>query len=78
MQYNHLSEYLLKEGYKNDPICPYIFIRKSKSEFVILNVYVDDLNIIGTPKELSKVVECLKKEFEMKDLDKTILSWPSY
>ena len=27
MWYNRLSEYLLKKGYKNDPICPYIFIK---------------------------------------------------
>ena len=75
MWYNRLSEYFLKEEYKNDPICPCIFIQRSKSEFVIIFVYVDDLNIIGTPKELSKADECLKKEFEMKDLGKTILSW---
>ena len=25
MWYNRLSEYLLKEGYKNDSLCPYIF-----------------------------------------------------
>ena len=36
-------------------------------------VYVDDLNIIETPEELSKFVGLLKKEFEMKDLGKTIL-----
>ena len=34
-------------------------------------MYLDDLNIIGTRKELLEVVECLKKEFEMKDLGKT-------
>ena len=63
MWYNHFSEYFLQEGYKNDPICPYIFIKKSESNFVIIAVYVDDLNIIGTPNELSKVVDCLLKEF---------------
>ena len=71
MWYNRLSEYLLKEGYKNDPICPCIFIKKSGSEFAIIVVYVDDLNIIGNPKELLKAVDYLKKEFEMKDLGKT-------
>ena len=44
---------------------------KSQSGFAIIVVYVDDLNIIGTPEELSKVIEYLKKEFEMKDLGKT-------
>ncbi|GJW23274.1 retrovirus-related pol polyprotein from transposon TNT 1-94 [Tanacetum coccineum] len=71
MWYNRLSEYLLKEGYKNDSVCPCIFIKRSGSEYVIIAVYVDDLNIIGTPGELPKAIECLKGEFEMKDLGKT-------
>ena len=71
MWYNRLSEYLLKKGYKNDPICPCIFIKRLGSEFVIIAVYVDDLNIIDTRKELLEAVECLQKEFEMKDLGKT-------
>ena len=49
MWYNLLSEYLIKEGYKNDPLCPCVFIKKSKSGFAIVAVYVDDINIIGTP-----------------------------
>ena len=28
MWYNCLSEYLLKEGFENNPICPCIFIKK--------------------------------------------------
>ncbi|KAJ9547136.1 hypothetical protein OSB04_019679 [Centaurea solstitialis] len=71
MWYNRLSEYLLKEGYKNDSICPCIFIRRSGPEYVIIAVYVDDLNIIGTPGELLRAIECLKRGFEMKDLGKT-------
>ncbi|XP_049372066.1 F-box protein CPR1-like [Solanum verrucosum] len=47
-----------------------LFWSKSEFEFVIIYVYVDDFNIIGTPEELSKAVNCLKKEFEMKDLGK--------
>lgn len=34
---------------------------------------MDDINIIGTPEELPKAMNCLKKEFEMKDLGKTKL-----
>ena len=52
MWYNRLSEYLLKEGYENNPICPCVFIRKTISGFVIIAVYVDDLNIIETTKEI--------------------------
>ncbi|GKC44146.1 retrovirus-related pol polyprotein from transposon TNT 1-94, partial [Tanacetum coccineum] len=44
---------------------------RTGSEYVIIAVYVDDLNIIETTGELPKAMECLKKEFEMKDLGKT-------
>ncbi|XP_033147239.1 uncharacterized protein LOC103868417 [Brassica rapa] len=72
MWYNRLSEYLAKVGYKNDPISPCIFIKKFENKgFVIIAVYVDDLNIIGTLGEIAQTVEYLKKEFEMKDLGKT-------
>jgi len=71
MWYNKLGEYLLKEGYENNPICPCVFIRKTVSGFAIIAVYVDDLNIIGTTKEIKEAREYLKKEFEMKDLGKT-------
>ena len=71
MWYNRLSEYLIKEGYANDPICPCVFLKRLGTEFVIISVYVDDINIIGTPNELTKAITCLKKEFEMKDLGRT-------
>uniref|UniRef100_A0A2N9J4G7 Reverse transcriptase Ty1/copia-type domain-containing protein n=1 Tax=Fagus sylvatica TaxID=28930 RepID=A0A2N9J4G7_FAGSY len=71
MWYNRLSEYLLKEGFENNPICPCVFIKKSESGFAIVAVYVDDLNLVGTPEELTKTADYLKNEFEMKDLGKT-------
>ena len=71
MWYNRLSEYLLKEWYVNNPICPCVFIKKSETGFAIIAVYVDDLNLVGTPEELTNTAEYLKKEFEMKDLGKT-------
>jgi hypothetical protein len=57
MWYNRLSEYLLKEGFENNPICPCVFIKKKKkseSGFAIVAMYVDDLNLVGTPEELTK------------------------
>ena len=33
--------------------------------------YVDDLNLVGTPEELTRTTNYLKNEFEMKDLEKT-------
>ena len=71
MWYNRLSEYLLKERYVNNLICLCVFIKKSETGFAIIAVYVDDLNLVGTPEELTKTAEYLKKEFEMKDLGKT-------
>ena len=71
MWYNRLTEYLLKQSYNNDPICPCVFIKRYQSQFVIIVVYVDDLNIIGTLEELQKAANCLKLEFEMKDLGRT-------
>jgi len=50
--HNRLIEYLLKEGYRNNPICSCIYIKRSKNEFAIIIVYVDDINIIGTPNKL--------------------------
>ena len=60
MWYNRLSNYLLKEGRVNNPICPYVFIKKSEIGFAIVAIYVDDLNLIGTPEELSKTTSYLK------------------
>ena len=71
MWYNCLSQYLLKEGYFNDPICPCVFIKKTTDGLLILAVYVDDLNLIGTLEELINTTNYLKKKFEMKDLGKT-------
>ena len=71
MWYNHLNEYSLKEGYVNNPIWPCIFIKKSKTRFVIIAVYVDNLNLVGIPEELTKTTNYLKKEIEMKDFRKT-------
>ena len=71
MWYNRLSEYLLKEGFENNQICPCVFIKRSESGFSIVVVYVDDLNLVGTPKELTKTANYLKNEFEMKDPGKT-------
>ena len=49
----------------------YFYEKIWKDRFSIIVVYVDDINIIETPEELPKVIDCLKKEFELKDLRKT-------
>jgi hypothetical protein len=71
MWYNRLKEFLLNKGYSNSDDCPCVFIKKSCTGFCIISVYVDDLNIIGHAKDIDEACNHLKKEFEMKDLDKT-------
>jgi len=61
MWYNWLNEYLLKEWYKNNPICLCIFMKKKKSNFFFIIFYVNDINIIGTLEELWKAIDWLKK-----------------
>jgi len=50
-------------------------MKRFENEFVIIAIYVDDINIVGTPYELIKAIDCLKKEFEMNDLGKTKFCW---
>ena len=42
-----------------------------ENQFVIIVVYVDDLNLVGTPEEIPRTGKYLRKEFEIKDLGKT-------
>jgi hypothetical protein len=48
-----------------------VFIRRSSTEFYIISIYVDDLNIIGHTKGIDEARNLLKTEFEMKDLGRT-------
>lgn len=61
MWYNRLSEYLTKELYKKDLIAHVHSLE---------NLNMNLLNLIGTLEELLKTVEYLKRQFEMKDLEK--------
>ena len=71
MWYNRLSEFLLKKNYINNDAYPCVFINKLLNGFCIILVYTDDINIIGTRKEIEEASLCLKTKFEMKDLGKT-------
>lgn len=60
MWYNCLSEYLIKERYVNNPLCPHVFIKRLETRFKIITIYVDDLNLVGTPKKLTNMTNYLK------------------
>ena len=40
----------------NNSIDPCVFIKKTENGLTIIVVYVDDLNLIGTPEKLIKTV----------------------
>lgn len=39
--------------------------------FIIITLYIDDINIIGTQGEIPKATNYLEGEFEMKDIVRT-------
>lgn len=55
-------------GFTNNEIAPCIFIKHIGEEFVVLALYVDDVNLFGTPKLLRETITTMKSIFEMKDL----------
>jgi hypothetical protein len=48
-----------------------MFIKKTNFVFAIVAIYVDDMNLIGTPEEVQETTIPLKSEFKMKDLGRT-------
>ena len=62
MWYKRLSDYLIGKGYKNNELCPCVFIKRSSSVFVIVVVYVDDMNIIGNLDEMTDTVIQLQSD----------------
>jgi hypothetical protein len=68
---NRLKEFLLNKCYSNNDDCPCVFIHKYSTEFCIISVCVNDLNIIDTELGINEARDHLKTEFEMKDLVKT-------
>ena len=57
MWYNRLNEYLSKEGFEIIQFAHAFLSKKSKFGFAIFVVYVDDLNLVGTPEELTKTAK---------------------
>jgi hypothetical protein len=69
--YHHLRSFLTKQGFTCDQALPCIFVLRKDSNYVILAVYVDDINLVGHPKMCSEVEHMLIQKFEMKLLGKT-------
>ena len=71
MWYHLLRNFLISHGFLHDPTLPCIFTLTQKSEYLIVAVYVDDLNLIGSPTLYKHTETLLTAQFDMKLLGKT-------
>ena len=71
MWYHRLKVFLETKGFKSCESCPCIFILRNDVNFVILAVYVDDINLIGTQVAIRDAQMWLSSKFEIKDLGTT-------
>jgi len=64
--YERLSNFLLSNGYEKGMIDKTLFIKKSNSEIILVQIYVDDI-IFGATKDslCEEFVAAMQGEFEM-------------
>ncbi|KAJ9561167.1 hypothetical protein OSB04_006327 [Centaurea solstitialis] len=64
--YETLTVYLTGAGYKKGTIDPTLFLRRSGSDLIIVQIYVDDIIFTSTKPELCKEFEnTMKSQFKM-------------
>lgn len=68
--YKRFKAEMLSLDFINDDIAPCLFIKSVEDEFIIIAIYVDDINIFGTPSIIAETIQTLKSVFEMKDIGK--------
>ncbi len=66
--YHKFKDEMQKLGFVNDKKAPCIFIKRQADEYIILAIYVDDINLFGTPKLIEKTTKTIQNVFEMKEL----------
>jgi hypothetical protein len=69
--YHHLRRFLISKDFTCNATLPCIFVLRRDAHYVILAVYVDDINLVGTQKLCTEVEGLLTTKFEMKLLGKT-------
>ncbi|KAJ9547188.1 hypothetical protein OSB04_019731 [Centaurea solstitialis] len=64
--YETLTNYLIVAGYKKGTIDPTLFLRRSGSDLIIIQIYVDDIIFASRKPELCKEFEnTMKSQFKM-------------
>ncbi|GJT84589.1 putative ribonuclease H-like domain-containing protein [Tanacetum coccineum] len=64
--YETLSSFLVENGFRRGTIDKIMFIKKKKSDIMLVQVYVDDIIFGSTKKSMcTKFGECMHKRFQM-------------
>ena len=71
MWYKHLRDFLLFHNFQHDQALPCLFTLQHTSGFVVITVYVDNLNLVGTPATCQHAIALFTDQFEMKLLGRT-------
>ena len=61
MWYKYLRNFLLFHNFQHDQALPCLFILQHTSGFVIIVVYVDNLNLVGTPATCQHAMSVLAR-----------------
>nr|GEZ14601.1 hypothetical protein [Tanacetum cinerariifolium] len=70
--YGTLSKYLLKNGFQRGTIDQALFIRRQREDFILVQVYVDDIIFGSSNPQLCREFEALMHEkFQMSAMDTT-------
>ncbi|GJW58715.1 putative ribonuclease H-like domain-containing protein [Tanacetum coccineum] len=64
--YETLSSFLMENGFRRDTIDKTLFVKKKKSDIMLVQVYVDDIIFGSTTKSMcTEFEECTHKRFQM-------------
>ena len=64
--YDRLKNFLLAQGFKKECVDKILFLMRSSSDFLLVQIYVDDIIFGGSSHALvSKFSEQMSREFEM-------------
>nr|GEW98472.1 putative ribonuclease H-like domain-containing protein [Tanacetum cinerariifolium] len=67
--YETLANYILENGFQREKIDQTLFIKKQKSNILLVQVYMDDITFCSTNKELCKAFKKLMKDkFQMSSM----------
>ncbi|GJX13093.1 putative ribonuclease H-like domain-containing protein [Tanacetum coccineum] len=67
--YETLSSFLMENGFKRGTIDKTLFIKKKKSDIMLVQVYVDDIIFGSTKKSMcTEFEECMHKRFQMSSM----------